>query len=65
MNVAHLGPSDATVEVHFDSHGRVYYASDWTRMYSLARDGYVSRRSHGPDTYGHTDYFLPDDEESR
>jgi len=44
------------VELHasIDSR-RIFWASDWTRIWTLP----LERVHGGPDTYGHTDFYFP------
>ncbi len=33
---------------------------DWAMLQACVADGLITKRSYGPQTYGHTDYFLPE-----
>ena len=55
-----VGPAESQVEVHVNDSGSVLWSSDWSRMDDLVRDGHLTRKSYGPATYGHVDYFIPE-----
>lgn len=59
-----VGPAPS-LEIHVDSSGRVYWSHDWRRMDDLVSAGYLSCRNYGPDTYGHVEYFLPEETEAK
>lgn len=48
------------VEIDADpATGNVFWMSDWSRCDELANRGLLRRKSYGPATYGHVDFFVP------